>query len=470
MKRARALFSCAFVVALGVVAVPATAGAATPVDATGSIQCTISGKISFSPAIHSFGFANKVKVSAKLTGCSAAHQGALVGGTVSGTATPEPSFLNAGNVCNDLVGPLQYGSDLKIKWKTKSPTPRLAVTNAPDTLGSPNVDATTHVVSEDDEGVSIVPGSFGLDFVKLQIVYDTDATALNNNCNTRKGVHTETFTGINGASTLQTTPLDHPPCSDENVDQVKGTDAFNGDCSVPFMTITKAASLLQPGGNMVIEPGTYDAAHGEVFPISLGEDFLFSDVRAFPSLLSSQGTNPDTQIDGELDFNNAMGKDNQGLLDALDLHGQVTGDVDLGTSTITGGGADGNCLDMPSGFVSDSVVSGCANAGLFTNGDVGASGNLFTANAINVQLGAAATADLNANSGGSPRANTFTCATTADIVSAAPSIDGGGNNWDHVPPSVQVGGSPSGGVDVFTADAGDAGDTSGALLAASPCA
>ncbi|MFH1314501.1 MAG: DUF1565 domain-containing protein [Candidatus Eisenbacteria bacterium] len=51
------------------------------------------------------------------------------------------------------------------------------------------------------------------------------------------------------------------------VDAVNGTDANNGCISLPFKTLTHAISVVDSGGTIVAQPGVYDEANGEDFPI-----------------------------------------------------------------------------------------------------------------------------------------------------------------------------------------------------------
>lgn len=51
------------------------------------------------------------------------------------------------------------------------------------------------------------------------------------------------------------------------VDAVTGSDANPGSSSAPFKTITHALLVVQPGKEIRVRPGEYDAANGEVFPM-----------------------------------------------------------------------------------------------------------------------------------------------------------------------------------------------------------
>lgn len=53
------------------------------------------------------------------------------------------------------------------------------------------------------------------------------------------------------------------------VDGGSGSDAAAGTAARPFKTITKAMSVATAGQSVKVLPGTYDAANGEAFPISI---------------------------------------------------------------------------------------------------------------------------------------------------------------------------------------------------------
>jgi hypothetical protein len=54
------------------------------------------------------------------------------------------------------------------------------------------------------------------------------------------------------------------------VDAVGGNDDDNGCINLPFKTITHAMAEADSGTTVVVQPGTYDHANGEVFPINMG--------------------------------------------------------------------------------------------------------------------------------------------------------------------------------------------------------
>jgi hypothetical protein len=51
------------------------------------------------------------------------------------------------------------------------------------------------------------------------------------------------------------------------VDAVNGTDANNGCINLPFKTLTHAISVVDSGETIVAQPGVYDEANGEDFPL-----------------------------------------------------------------------------------------------------------------------------------------------------------------------------------------------------------
>ncbi len=78
------------------------------------------------------------------------------------------------------------------------------------------------------------------------------------------------------------------------VDVNTGSDGNNGLSGTPFKTITHALSVAQPHDSIKVAPGTYNAASGETFPISIPDSVaLIGDVVGYGIVF------PDTiKIDG----------------------------------------------------------------------------------------------------------------------------------------------------------------------------
>ncbi len=69
------------------------------------------------------------------------------------------------------------------------------------------------------------------------------------------------------------------PVYDLYVDVTTGSDGYSGSRDSCFKTITHALSVAQPGDSIKVEPGTYNAASGETFPITIPDSItLVGDV------------------------------------------------------------------------------------------------------------------------------------------------------------------------------------------------
>ena len=258
-----------------------------------------------------------------------------------------------------------------------------------------------------------------------------------------------------------------PSCQTIEVDAVHGNDANAGDCDAPFKTITHALAVAPHSGVITLEPGVYDAANGETFPLHVGDVDLQGDVGANPSVRTSRGMAPLTKIVGEIVVE--AGFTRAAEVSDLWLEGSIRGDLfGIVNATVTGGGTGGICIQGSDSVTVTSVtVSGCFGYGvLMRSGRMQIAGSTLTGSAINLEALSPASVFIDF---GAPfnMPNTFSCATTADIVTNI-DLDAANNAWDHVPPT-RGDGIPSGGIDVSTTDANVAVSTANATLASPNC-
>ena len=259
-----------------------------------------------------------------------------------------------------------------------------------------------------------------------------------------------------------------PPCQGNfTVDPANGSDTNAGDCHAPFKTLTHALSVATGGDEVVAEPGVYGAGSGETFPLAVPTGVqVTGDVTNFPGLATSRGTAPKTEIDG--DVNLAVG--------AALSNVSVVGTVGMGdatvllAATVTTGGGSAACVAVSAGsaVIMNSTITNCGD-GVHVSGtaDVQIAGSTIANNAFSgVDVDATASADLGGGSDGSTGGNNLSCSALADVA-AAGAVSAQHNAWDHAPPTILVGGIPSGGVDVWAPVSPPS--TTGASVVTTPC-
>ena len=99
--RSRVFAAGVLAVTFSGLALAGTAGAAGPINGTGTVSCAIVGKLKFNPPLSSTGTATSetITVSANLNGCSGTGDGATVAkGKATGTSTTTT------NNCSGLTG------------------------------------------------------------------------------------------------------------------------------------------------------------------------------------------------------------------------------------------------------------------------------------------------------------------------------------------------------------------------------
>jgi Protein of unknown function (DUF1565) len=237
------------------------------------------------------------------------------------------------------------------------------------------------------------------------------------------------------------------------VDSARGSDSASGDgCDQSFKTISKALSVASYGDTIDVQPGMYDTASGEVFPLV---------VPAGVSFVANQGVRPPT-IDGNFLMPNSHAQLGQMVVDG-DV--TVTGaSVTLDAMTIEHGST---CVSANAsattiiGVEIDHCATGIAVHG---SGSVSITNSALLDSTVNLLVKDAATVDL---SGGG---NQLSCSTHADLEAASTvGIDAANTAWDHNPPTEATTGGASGGIDIYSSGTGGV-TTTGASVVASPCA
>ncbi len=149
--------------------VDAGATAAPAVKGVGAMQCTVSGKVKFNPALSSTSTPTAVKVSFTLTGCHGSNAGKTVsGGQVTGTLTGTPT-----GDCG--VSQFSTSGSLTVTYTVKSGHPKLT----PTTLSFNTVQAVENDTVEGQVNGAVTAGSFAGDgsFTDLMVTQASPCSA-----------------------------------------------------------------------------------------------------------------------------------------------------------------------------------------------------------------------------------------------------------------------------------------------------
>ncbi|HXZ55194.1 MAG TPA: DUF1565 domain-containing protein [Burkholderiales bacterium] len=242
------------------------------------------------------------------------------------------------------------------------------------------------------------------------------------------------------------------------VNAATGSDANSGAQNTPLKTITKATELATSGSTINVAPGTYNAANGEIFPISVpGGVALLGD-----EANKGAGSNPTSVVGGGLAPGAASGtvavalipgqgstvagltvtNDNGAFAERRGLM-LSNGTVTLRNNTVTGAtqtvgvyvGASSNHV-ITSNRIANNQGSGLG----FIEGGAGSKveSNDISGNQTGVKY-AVAGGDLGGGATGSAGGNIIACNAQDDLVSSASTaitISAANNAWDHSSPTV----------------------------------
>ena len=298
---------------------------------------------------------------------------------------------------------------------------------------------------------------------------------------------------VNADSAAQTS--NPSPCAGVTlfVDVSTGSDANPGTQALPFKTITKAMTLATSGTTVQVAPGIYnnmDLNTPEVFPITVPDGVLLIG----DETNKGGGSTPTTIYGGGLAPGSAPGMAGVALLPGTgstiagftitnddpsfaNRRGVMLGNssVTLRNNTVTGAVhafgvyVDGSMNHVITGnrIVGNGGTS--AGSGLaFVSGGVGSKveSNVITGNGIGVEYDVDG-GDLGGGSASSAGANVLSCNAFVDLyVGVAATIFARNNLWDHVPQTLSC---AFGNTGDDICDAGVAVDTTGGMVASSPC-
>ncbi len=269
------------------------------------------------------------------------------------------------------------------------------------------------------------------------------------------------------------------------VDALSGSDLSSGSVGSPWKSITYALSQIVACDTLNVQPGLYDTANGELFPIIVPDNVSLIGNEAL------KGKGPvETLIQG-----GALSPDNLGnnlLWAALNMgtSSEIAGLVVDNDEPLAGDNSN-RIWGLVIGANSDAVIRNCCfrnsqsggiyifnntqnhviigneitsngNGIAFINGGIGTrvETNVITNNAFGVLYDSAG-GDLGGGAAGSVGGNVFSCNGSSDLWTNQSSITINAQNcfWDHVAPS---------GNDIFNPN-GATIDTTGAMVAPNNC-
>src|SRR5712691_9545171 len=277
-----------------------------------------------------------------------------------------------------------------------------------------------------------------------------------------------------------------------------GSDTNTGTPSLPFKTITFAMTKATKSGSTVqVDPGLYDVANGETFPITVPAGVLLKG----DETTKGGGSTPTSIVGGGLAPGATAGSVGVALLPGMgstiagfaitnnnssftDRRGLIlrNSTVTLRNNTVTGATHKvGVYIDASTSHVItgnrivDNGGSGSGTGLGFVNGGAGSKveNNVITGNAFGVEYDVAG-GDLGGGSAGSAGGNVISCNTQNDLLVrfTAPSItiSAANNFWDHSSPTLActLAGDDICDVNAGTTNAANIIATS-PMLALSPC-
>jgi hypothetical protein len=251
------------------------------------------------------------------------------------------------------------------------------------------------------------------------------------------------------------------------VDQVGGDDAASGACGAPFKRITRALTVATAGQTIRVLPGTYDAANGEVFPLTATGVSLIGDepTRGEATIVAAAGAVA-IQAAGTLTIagltvrggSSGVRVNTAGA--ALTLRrNRLTGNSDAGVWFAAAG-----THEVLDNLIHANTVRGVAH--ISGAPSVKYEGNQIYDQQIGVETNSNG-ADFGGGALGSAGGNQLYCNTRNDLWLAQGEVLAAQNNaFDHAPPTVGPDGS---GHDVYRNGGTPAATTTGAAVVAAPC-
>ncbi len=258
-----------------------------------------------------------------------------------------------------------------------------------------------------------------------------------------------------------------PPVADWYVNASTGNDAAPGSLLLPFRTLTHALSVATAGEIVFAFPGTYDAAHGETFPllvpsgVTLLGDAAHQGGGSVPTSIVGGGLAPAPNPGGLLGATIVPGAGSE-IAGFRIRNDQPPSAVAAEAVVLPAAGVtlrDNRIHDSEDGIycynavgshtIRHNVVEGHATSGIVFDGggeDSVVESNQITGNQFGAEFHSEG-GDMGGGSPGSLGLNALSCNSGADLftdASAMTTIAACFNAWDHVAPTV----APGPGVDI----------------------
>lgn len=264
------------------------------------------------------------------------------------------------------------------------------------------------------------------------------------------------------------------------VDAAAGSDTASGDCAHPFATITHALAAASPGQAILVRPGTYDAAHGEVFPLVIGErtavigdEAQRGGAGAAPTRIVGCAADPA----GEGDDVTVILAGPRSSISGFDLSCPTRGRpivVDADGATVRRVHIAQAHVAIAHAAVLDTTLLGNelvdSDTAIAFSGEPRIEANRITNNGIGLLQQDASTLDAGGGPRGSHGGNQLYCNTLLDLSSGANILRLRNNAWDEIPPLVAT--VPAGCIglrtDICLLTPNATLDTTGATLAPAP--
>ena len=280
-----------------------------------------------------------------------------------------------------------------------------------------------------------------------------------------------------GSSSTDTGPSIPAPVKDLYVDAMAGKDSNSGlSQGSAFKTLTKALATAKSGQSVHAAPGTYDAANGETFPLSIpsGVQLLGDEAnkgKGMVSTLISGGATYSLQSETFLTGTILPGAGSTlaGFSFSSSVQmGIVVGrtQVTVRNNTISNYDCGIRVLDQSDGHLITGNVFHDNTTGLLVLGSSPSTRvekNSFARNTIGIECDSNVCADLGGGAAGSAGGNYLACNYNSGIwTTSTGQIFAKNNYWGHANPT--VGNNASTTYDIYSANGSSIVNTTGSML------
>jgi parallel beta-helix repeat protein len=278
-------------------------------------------------------------------------------------------------------------------------------------------------------------------------------------------------------------------CATLVVDATSGDDANAGTSDAPLKTITHAIALASANACLTrisVNPGTYDVANGETFPLQPEDIELVGDEpnkgnASSPVFIDGAGPVPtwagvfaavlvgsNTTIAGfRITAEHSVVDAGDTFVDGVQTNGGTTGVV-VRNNTFVGTANTALYMAGTTGAVVTGNVAHDNRLGFFLGASSSAKyeNNVVTNNTYGVEFDYAG-GDLGGGAFGSTGGNVLSCNSFSDLWSSDVPAKAQNNAWDHAPPTTST--TTGNGADIFFYLGVATIDTTGATVATNAC-